>query len=158
MIFSDGVRKVEIENQIIQNICRYLQLDRKSPEAGGMLLGREIISTNNLIVDKMTEPFPLDKRSRFRFFRKDSKHVDYYYELYKASKQIYKYVGEWHTHPEAVPSYSSIDEKEWKRIVKSCPEDMAIYCVIAGTEKWRIWIVASDLKPQLLYEQNYDLL
>ena len=108
-IFSDQQRKIAIEAQIIIQGCFYRQLSWLSKEAGGILIGREVISTNNLIIDQMTEPMPRDKRNRFRFLRRDNGHIEYFEQLYCENENIYGYVGEWHTHPEFNPTPSSVD-------------------------------------------------
>ena len=153
-IFSDQQRKIAIEAQIVLQGCYYRQLGWLSKEAGGMLIGREIISTNNLIIDHMTEPMQGDKRSRCRYLRKDSGHIEYFEKLYCENDNIYGYVGEWHTHPENVPSYSFIDYREWDKIVRAKPGNSPIYCLIIGTEKWRVWKVVATKKPELVYEND----
>ena len=153
-IFSDQQRKIAIEAQIIIQGCFYRQLSWLSKEAGGILIGREVISTNNLIIDQMTEPMPRDKRNRFRFLRRDNGHIEYFEQLYCENENIYGYVGEWHTHPEKVPSYSAIDYREWDKIVREKPGNMPIYCLIFGTEKWRVWKVEASHKPEMIYEND----
>ena len=153
MVFPDGNRKIEIEDSIIKRASQYRQISLLSYEAGGALIGREIISTNNLIVDQMTEPLPKDKRCRYRFYRRDPRHKSFFNQLFSQSGGKYKYVGEWHTHPERVPKYSSLDKNEWIKIIKDQPDIAPIYCVIFGVEKWRVWKVETENNnPILIYE------
>lgn len=153
-IFSDQQRKIAIEAQIVLQGCKYRQLSTFSEEAGGILIGREVKSTNNLVIDHMTKPMPADKRNRFLFLRKDNGHIEYFEKLYRDNDHIYGYVGEWHTHPEKVPSYSVVDYREWDKIVSAKPGNMPIYCLIIGTEKWRVWKVVIAQKPELVYEND----
>ena len=138
VIIVEGQRKIKIEHRILDIIQKYLQTSSNDEESGGLLLGREEISSGNLIVDHCSTPLEKDERSRFRFVRRDNGHIEYYEEL-NISKSIYLYVGEWHTHPEGVPYFSCIDETNWKIISgdKRTPE--AQYHLIAGTEAFKIW-------------------
>ena len=158
MIFSDGKRRIEIENGLIQCMQQYRQTNALSPEAGGVIFGRELIDTDNLIINNMTEPYEHDKRSRFSFRRKDIGHIDYYKRIYDESGGIIKYVGEWHTHPEKIPNYSFLDKREWMKILKKKPAIAPLYFIIIGIEVWRIWKVAAFNKlPELLYEEAINI-
>ncbi len=155
MVFPDGNRKIDIEEDIIKRACQHLQIGFRTCESGGTLIGRENISTDNLIIDHMTEPFSKDKQSRIRYSRRDPKHISYFEDLFKKSNGKYRYVGEWHTHPEKVPSYSTLDRKEWFKIIDEKPEIAPIYCVIFGTEKWRVWKVQpGKINPILIFEDR----
>ena len=116
IIFHDNDRKVKISNESISKIYRYRQTSLKSSEAGGVILGREDISTNNLIIDVVTQPYSKDKRSRYSFLRIDEEHIKIYNKLNQDNKNIYMYIGEWHSHPEYFPNYSAIDYSNWVRI------------------------------------------
>jgi len=157
MIFSDRNRRIEIENGLIQRMQQYRQMNALSPEAGGVIFGRELIDTDNLIINNMTEPYEHDKRSRFSFRRKDTGHIEYYKRIYDESGGIIKYVGEWHTHPEKIPKYSILDKREWMKILKEKPAIPPLYFIIIGIEVWRIWKVETQKNPpSLVYEQHYD--
>lgn len=156
MIFSDGYRKIEIEDRLIERMLKYRQTKPFLPEAGGVLFGREIIDTDNLIINNMTEPYTNDKRNRFLFHRKDTCHIEYYNKLYNTSGGIVKYVGEWHSHPEELPGYSSLDRREWTKILKKEPSIAPLYFIIIGTKAWRVWKVETQRKPpSLVFEQYY---
>ena len=100
---------------------------------------------------------PGDQRTRYRFFRKDIGHVNYFQNLYSSSGRVYGYFGEWHTHPEKIPVYSSFDLSEWNKILKSRDKDSPLYCIILGTVAWRMWKVMDIMiKPVLLYERYWD--
>ena len=109
MIFNFEGRQIKICNNVLENIIEYLQNNKNSAEAGGVIIGRENISNSNLIIEFVTVPMPGDVRTRNRFYRKDKKHVQFFEELYEKNSEIYAYIGEWHTHPEAIPNYSFID-------------------------------------------------
>lgn len=120
-------------------MLKYIQKEINSKEAGGILVGKENKSNKNIIVNHITVPMLEDKRKYNKFIRKDKKHVEIFKNLYKRSKETLRYIGEWHTHPEAVPSFSSIDLNNWIKICKDSNYDNDYYHVIIGYEAVRIW-------------------
>lgn len=157
MIFNDGTRKIKFNDDIINTIKGFRQLEPSSAESGGLLLGRENLSNNNLVVDNMTAPMPKDKRSRYRFVRKDKEHLNFFNEQYELSDGTIRYIGEWHTHPEDIPSYSSIDLKNWEEISgKSNVEDI-YYHLIAGRTGLGVWMYSNKMdRPELLIKTNWE--
>lgn len=145
MVIQETGRKIKIEEQILETIQSYLQTSITRGESGGILIGREEIASGNLIIDHCTAPMARDKSSRFRFTRKDTEHITYYEKL-NDPNPIYAYVGEWHTHPEAVPHYSCIDENNWETICKDEKTPEVQYHLIAGTTAFRVWRCSSSGK------------
>lgn len=137
MTFSYQNYKIKISKSVLDQIYQYRQTSRLSSESGGVLIGRQIISTGNLIIDHCTFPMPLDVCKRTRYLRKDPNHIEFFTTLRQRENNIYAYVGEWHTHPELIPSYSSMDLRNWKRIGKE--SSMSHFHLIAGTKAFRIW-------------------
>ena len=82
-------------------------------------------------------------RSRTTYFRTEPKKVNHQRIVTKKwikSKGTCNYLGEWHTHPEAVPTPSFIDVSEWKRQLRASKfDDDYLYFIIAGTQKIRVW-------------------
>lgn len=139
MTFSFEGRQIKICMSVLEIIMEYLQKDKSATEAGGLIIGRENKSNSNLIIEFVTTPMPGDLRMRNRYFRKDKKHVQDFNELYEKSSGTYVYIGEWHTHPEAIPHYSFIDTKNWRKIGKNAPPNSRQYHLIAGYDALRIW-------------------
>jgi hypothetical protein len=80
---------------------------RGIPEAGGILLGQ--IRKNEIYILKVTEPSRWDIRQMFGFVRarkQAQKAIDMEFEK---SEGRTIYLGEWHSHPEANPTPSSVD-------------------------------------------------
>ncbi len=123
-------------------ISHHIQNSKDSYEAGGVLIGRENLCDNSLIIEFATEPMDNDKRSRNRFYRNDRGHIDFYKNLYNKNHGIYKYVGEWHTHPENIPIPSSIDLNNWKRLAKNSKYDTKFIHIIAGCKAIKLWEVS----------------
>lgn len=137
MTFSYQNYKIKISKSVLDQIYQYRQTACLSSESGGVLIGRQIISTGNWIIDHCTVPMTLDVCKRTRYLRKDPKHIEFFSTLRQRENNIYAYVGEWHTHPELIPSYSSMDLRNWKRIGKE--SSISHFHLIAGTKAFRIW-------------------
>lgn len=137
MTFSYQDYKIKISESVLEQMYQHRQISCLSRESGGVLIGRQIISTGNLIIDHCTVPMPLDVCRRTRYLRKDPKHIEVFTTLRQQENNIYAYVGEWHTHPELIPSYSSIDLCNWERIGKECSKPN--FHLIAGTKAFRVW-------------------
>lgn len=151
VVFDDGSRMVKIDGHILDQIFKYRQIGMLQKEAGGVLVGRELKSTDNLIIEKITEPMDLDKQSRFGFERKDPAHMDRFQELFILSGNTYGYFGEWHTHPEKVPYYSGIDKENWFKLYRELPRKHELIFVIAGTTAIGVWKVDLLLSSQPIY-------
>jgi integrative and conjugative element protein (TIGR02256 family) len=151
---NSGVLKITAE--VVTQFNNYAQRSNSKTEAGGVLIGRYIISSNNIVVDSMTKPFKKDKRGRFFFKKLDKLHQKVIRKLWKASEGTANYLGEWHTHPESDPSPSSLDIQEWMRKSKEdiYDNDFLIF-IIVGTESINAWLVRrSDQKVEKLKEVN----
>lgn len=151
--FEDDDRIIKVTKTVVEVMWHQLQITTNSPESGGILVGRENMSNNNFIIEFATAPMPDDIRKRTRYIRKDKGHLNFYQDLYDKNNGIYRYVGEWHTHPEKIPRYSGIDRNNWKRIAQNDNGNDFHYHVIAGTEAIRIWKIKcrGGLHPKLLY-------
>ena len=139
---SDG-GKFKVDKVPLQKIRQYLQVSREMNEAGGVLLGRYIIDSDDIVVDDITTPMQNDVRKMCFFLKQKKYHQKVVTESWIKSKGTCNYLGEWHTHPEAVPTPSPIDKREWKRLLKSTRfEGECLYFIIAGTEQIRVWEVS----------------
>jgi len=117
-----------------------IQIDAHKPESGGVLLGRYILGTCDIVIDKVTFPMPGDKSTRTTFFRKKQTHQEVIDREWKVSDGTCTYLGEWHTHPERVPSPSCIDRYNWHRKLKKDIFDSdSLFFLIIGTEEIKLW-------------------
>lgn len=138
-------RKIKICDEVIKLIKPYIQ-HKSDNESGGILIGRENLSNENLIIEFATEPKPKDKCGRSFFKRRDKFHIEYYNNLYKESKGTYRYIGEWHTHPELIPNYSSIDKKNWNMIGRQAKNQKNQIHLIVGQDAIRFWEYCANSK------------
>lgn len=108
-------------------------------EAGGVLLGRHLLDSNDLVVDEVTTPQEQDRLSRFSFFR-SRQHGVLAKKRWDATHSTMAYLGLWHTHPQADPTPSSIDRHDWEQAVaKDSFEGSRLFFPIVGTKRIRVW-------------------
>jgi integrative and conjugative element protein (TIGR02256 family) len=116
------------------------QLDAVATESGGILLGRQILGTDDVIIDEAADPAPGDVRSRFRFVRRAKSAQAVVDAAWQASRGSRNYLGEWHSHPEDVPSPSPADIKNWRKIAQRARfEQTFLLFVIVGKIEISVW-------------------
>lgn len=131
--------RVQLGPSALDSIRHHLQLCPEAPEAGGVLLGRYIAGTTDIIVDAVSEPMPCDRRSRTRFFRHRRGHQLLIQAAWTESNGTCTWLGEWHTHPEADPFPSCVDRLDWRRKLTVDRYDDALLFLIVGVERLRMW-------------------
>ncbi|MDO9103068.1 MAG: Mov34/MPN/PAD-1 family protein [Candidatus Nitrotoga sp.] len=108
-------------------------------EAGGVLLGRHLLDSEDVVVDEVTVPQSSDRRTRFSFFR-SKKHEVIAIERWQAEASTLAYLGLWHTHPEDSPTPSSVDRNDWEQaVVKDTFNGPRLFFPIVGREEIRVW-------------------
>ncbi len=128
-----------IRPEAIVKMLKYKQDKSSFSEAGGILIGRILLENEHYIIDDVSEPMPTDKRSRFRFSRKPEGHQEYFNSIWEREDGCCFYLGEWHTHPENVPIPSSVDRKDWERIVGLDFENETLFFIIVGIKEIKVW-------------------
>jgi len=103
---------VLLRAQVFEVLSTYKQTESKS-EAGGILVG--CYRGDHIEIIDASVPFPTDKRSRYHFNRHKKGHQEFAEQAWSASDRTMTYVGEWHTHPELVPSPSPQDIASWSK-------------------------------------------
>jgi integrative and conjugative element protein (TIGR02256 family) len=124
---------------VVETLRQYVQDNPDRAEAGGVLLGRHILGSDDIVVDEVTTPMPQDRRTRFRFFRSREPHQSRLDDAWARSAGSCTYLGEWHTHPERDPYPSSVDTADWKRKLRDDTYSGVLFFVIVGTEQCRVW-------------------
>ncbi|TDY21969.1 integrative and conjugative element protein (TIGR02256 family) [Paraburkholderia sp. BL6665CI2N2] len=130
-----GAGKVLVEQQVWETIIPFRQAHSAATEAGGILLGYR--RGAHLHVVDATFPQPGDRRSRFRFTRAKQSHQHIALQRWKETSGTVDYLGEWHTHPESMPSPSSLDTAEWRKIYE--PRAVPMLFVILGWSS-HVWV------------------
>lgn len=95
LVFSDAV---------VEHFGLHRQVHRDQAEAGGQLFAR--ITRYEIFVEEATGPRPTDRRAR-TYYTPD-RQVERK-EIRERFVLGLHYVGDWHTHPESVPTPSTID-------------------------------------------------
>ena len=138
VLSNDG--KIKLTEECWNKMKGYMQLSSNSLEAGGVLLGRFIKDSKNVILDNITVPMIGDKRSRYSFSRRRSMHQRIVDRFWDKSNGTCNYLGEWHTHPEDYPSPSDVDYADWKRKLKEDHfSSRYLYFIIVGLKHTYIW-------------------
>lgn len=120
-------------------MLKFVQDTPSKPEAGGVLLGRYILDTHDVVVDLITEPMPRDLRSRVRFFRHRRGHQIAIDQTWRESSGTCTWLGEWHSHPEHNPSPSFTDHADWRRKLLVDRYDEVLFFVIVGIQNICVW-------------------
>lgn len=123
----------------VEQMRSHAQRSLLQREAGGVLLGRHLLDSNNFVVDEVTVPQKADKRSRFGFFR-SHQHSALAQAKWAASQGTAAYLGLWHTHPEADPTPSYVDRSDWtKAVAMDTFHGEELFFPIVGTKRIRVW-------------------
>ena len=122
-----------LNETVINELNKYRQTTPVAKESGGILLGAR--RGPHLEVVDLTTPFPRDIRKRTFFDRRDSRHNGYALKKWATNQRKIDYLGEWHTHPECIPSPSSLDIKEWRKLIP--PRNAQLVFLILGiSDSW----------------------
>lgn len=127
-----------------------------SAEAGGVLLGRHLLDSPDVVVDEVTTPQNSDRRSRFSFFR-SRRHETLAHERWQIHSSTMAYLGLWHTHPEADPTPSGVDRNDWTQAVsRDAYEGDRLFFPIVGIQLIRVWTLSRrgtfrELKQEVKY-------
>lgn len=135
-----GSGRVVMAPQAAEVFMAERQLQTSDREAGGLLLGRFFADSSDVLVDEATRPTQKDRRWRFAIWRGKRAAQEIVDSAWGASGGTRNYLGEWHSHPESLPSPSKKDLSNWSRIVeKARYEQAALVFVIVGREDVGVW-------------------
>lgn len=124
--------RVLIPSAIVDQLNQFKQAGLQDFEAGGLLLG--LRRGPHIEISRITIPLQGDIRTRTSFHRRDLGHFKLADRLWMDSQQTVGFIGEWHTHPEPLPTPSSIDTSEWRRVMRT--EKRSTIFLIVGTRNW----------------------
>lgn len=136
---ADRKRLVVFAPDVLAVFWKYRQRFFWQPESGGILLGRR--RGKHLEVMLATEPSPLDKRSTYSFLREAAYHNEAAQQAWLKGERQIDYLGEWHTHPQTVPTPSGIDRDEWCKLVLQRPDKTTLLTIVVGTKELRVELV-----------------
>lgn len=110
--------RVEVKRRVLNRMLAVAGNGAVSDEGGGILIGRRVLDSADMVVDEVTLPFPTDRRSRFSFLRRRQGHQQALDAAWRASGEVATYLGEWHTHPAPIPEPSPQDLKNWRDLTR----------------------------------------
>lgn len=134
-------RLIVVDGAVMQMMA-FAQSHPWQAEAGGVLMGRHLIDSHDIVVDEVTTPQTSDIRSRFGFFR-SKKHESVARDRWLQESGALAYLGLWHTHPEEDPMPSSVDRADWEKavLVDKFDGDRLFFPII-GTTHIRMWTLS----------------
>lgn len=139
IFYITTTQRLIIVAHAIEQMNNYVQRWRWQKEAGGVLLGRHLLDSNDVVVDDVTCPQITDRRSRFSFYR-SKKHEQLSRNRWEEQGKTAAYLGLWHTHPEKDPTPSQIDRQDWERAIsQDIYEGERLFFPIVGIQRIRVW-------------------
>lgn len=132
-------QRLIITEHALEQMLTFAQRHPRAREAGGVLLGRYLSDSHDVVVDEVSTPQPADRRTRYSFFR-SHKHQQLAYDRWVRERNTSAFLGIWHTHPEQDPVPSSVDRADWQRVI-ACDtfEGDRLFFPIVGTQRIRVW-------------------
>ena len=141
---------LDLSQEFINKIMSYRQFGAETPEAGGYLVGYQLINDSNYVLEDITTPYRLDLRNRYGFIIRDFRHKIH---LMRLRKNGSFYMGVWHSHPQRIPEPSNIDINDWNETVKIDKTGCRyVFFIILGYTHFRIW--CGDLVSNKIVEIN----
>ncbi len=138
-VFAPG-RHLTIAESALATLAGHIQGETSRAEAGGVLLGRHLIDSPDIVIDEATIPQASDRRRRFSFFR-SSTHNSIATTRWKESGGKVAYVGLWHSHPEPVPNPSGTDLEDWRKALSRDQFDGDyLFFIILGMTEVGCWV------------------
>jgi integrative and conjugative element protein (TIGR02256 family) len=131
---------VKLDDSVVRVFDHHRQTGDRHAEAGGILRGRFIVGSCDIVVDGVTIPSVADRRGRFFFWRAREPAQRQVDRDWAESANSLLYLGEWHTHPERTPVPSILDRREWRRILRDTECDYhTLLFAIVGQESTLLW-------------------
>ncbi len=125
-----GSGRLLVESTVIDSLHQFRQSSDGIPESGGCLLGH--YRPPHIHITGLTPPMKGDKQSKMQFERRDKTHIRIIKDFTKKTKTG-TYIGEWHTHPEPIPSPSFIDKNGWNNIFSIRTPTNTIFMIVGTT-------------------------
>jgi integrative and conjugative element protein (TIGR02256 family) len=149
----DCTYRIGFEWEALSVMWKYRQMQRCSLEAGGQIFCT--FSDDGAVIRAVTEPGPTDKRGCFRFVPdRDREIVD----IRRHHELGLHYIGDWHTHPQRIPSYSRRDIRSIRECYERSTHSLsAMVLVIVGRVQdlhgVGVWLVNSSVVLQMNWQR-----
>lgn len=130
---------VNFDDKVLDVFRQHIQRMGSHAEAGGLLLGE--VRGRHLNLVGATFPTVHDLRSRYSFERLPQGHAEVALKIWSDSRGTVRYLGEWHTHPQDLPTPSRIDRSEWKRLASERKDKRPFLAVVVGRASLHVELV-----------------
>jgi integrative and conjugative element protein (TIGR02256 family) len=144
---------LELSERVTSSIHGCIQAGRRK-EAGGILLGT-VYPRERVLITDITVPGRFDKAGFYFFDRSRKRAQRIVNSCWKRSTGECIYLGEWHTHAEAVPSPSSRDRAMIRNMFKQTEMEIEfLFLIVVGLES--VWIGIENGRELLRLEPIFD--
>ena len=127
---GNAEQRLVLTPTVLNYIAKHQQRETNSSEAGGQLFAR--FKGEQIRVERATGPRTDDRRSRYGYIpdrRGEQEEID---GMHSRGRH---FIGDWHTHPEAIPTPSSSDIRSIRRVVTQSKHHLnGFVLLIAGTD------------------------
>jgi integrative and conjugative element protein (TIGR02256 family) len=144
---SDRKRLVVLAPEVLQLFKRHRQRFVCQTEAGGILLGHR--RGSHIEIMMATPPMANDRRFAYLFEREPDGHAEAAVEAWQKATGTVDYVGEWHTHPQRIPTPSPTDRSEWGKLATQ-QKGKPLAMVVVGTRELRVELVLGTRQTPLV--------
>lgn len=128
-IAASGQRLV-FTSAVLEHFEKHQQLRWWQREAGGQLFAR--LALPDIIVEEATGPRPSDWRTRYSY--RPSRRAEQREIVSRHARGLH-FIGDWHTHPELVPTSSGQDIESMHEVVRKSVHALnGFVLVIVGTD------------------------
>lgn len=129
------------------------RFDAAPVEAGGVLLGRRLPESDDVVVDIVTGPEPQDQRGPARFVRDIEAHQALVDAAWRESEGRCVYLGEWHSHTAGGPVPSFRDWVTWASIARAHRDHRLVF-VISTSQDAAVWGTAPGLPVRRMRQRS----
>lgn len=152
----ESCQRVVIAQPVLDRLASQRQLSWFAREAGGQIFG--VVEASRVIVQVATGPYRGDQRWRFTY-RSSQRAAQKAIDEQAAAGLIY--LGEWHTHPEDLPSASHSDLEAMVKLQRASNTRLATLLMLiqgradgvagiavysCGDSSFIQWVVAQDVR------------
>jgi integrative and conjugative element protein (TIGR02256 family) len=147
-------QKLIVVENVIKCFESFRQIQWWNKESGGVLLGRHLDDTDDIVVDEITIPQRSDLGRRYSFFR-SKKHQELAHQRWKEESHTLAYLGLWHTHPQQDPIPSRVDIYDWSQAISNDNfHGERLFFPIVGTNRIRVWTMDRSGILQQLHQES----
>ncbi|ABS61940.1 hypothetical protein Plav_0317 [Parvibaculum lavamentivorans DS-1] len=128
----NNLGRLEIETTALKHMWRHRQTNLLKREAGGQLFAA--IDADAVCIVEATGPRPTDKRGRYHYHPDRTAEKREIEDRYAAGLH---FVGDWHTHPQGMPSPSDTDLSNFQDMVTRSEHSLpGFILIVVGKQRF----------------------